>query len=98
MSESARDHLAESGRKSGLNQDMLRARGHRPSGQEQERARFNVKRRLGANPRTGFRQGIRRWYWIASDQKYDDAKQVSGQTRSDRDWYPSVGRDGALDR
>ena len=35
---------------------LAQAEGDRASGWEHERARFNVKRRLGANPRTGFRQ------------------------------------------
>ena len=31
---------------------------------------------------------IWRWYWVGSDWKYDEAKQVSGGTHSDPDWYP----------
>ena len=61
--------------------------GHRPYGQEHERARFNVKRRLGANPRTGFVKvsltqwldagtKLRRWYCVASGRKHVGAKQV----------------------
>ena len=42
--------------------ERSRPRGHRPSGQEHERARFFAKRRLGANLRTGFRQVPLRWY------------------------------------
>ena len=70
----------------------------RHHGQEHERARFKVKRRLGANPRTGFRQvlpgadavrRLERWYemccWYAAGTywKHDEEKQVSGETRSD---------------
>ena len=58
---------------------------------------------LGANPRTGFRQvspgayAIRsverwyekgRWYMGGTYRKYDEEKQVNGETRSDPDWYP----------
>ena len=64
-----------------------RPRGHRPSGQEHERARLNVKRRLGANPRTGFVKvsltqwldagtKLRRWYCVGSGRKYVGAKQL----------------------
>ena len=74
------------------------------SGREHETARFNVKKRdvWAVQPNNWLScrypsrscwtlvRGIRRWYWIASDQKYDDAKQVSGQTRSDPDWYTPV--------
>ena len=38
-----RDPLPQRGRQSSLTQDMVRSRGHRPSGREHERARFNVK-------------------------------------------------------
>ena len=77
---------------------MLRPSGHRPSGREHERARSNVKRRLGANPRTGFRHPLvlyavrsggtleRRTHCrckAGTDQKYDDEKQVQrGDTPS----------------
>ena len=91
------DPLAQRGRKSGLNQDTLS-----PSGREHQCARVNVKRRRGANPRTGFRQvpltpwwklvrEMRRWYWVG----YDEAKEA---TRSDPDWHPSDGRVGSLDK
>ena len=50
-------------------------------------ARFNVKRRLGTNPRTGFRQvplttwldagtKIRRGYYVEFERKWVGAKQV----------------------
>ena len=67
--------------------ERSRPRGQRPSGQEHECARFNVKRRLGANPRTGFVKvsltqwlnagtKLRRWYCVGSGRKYVGAKQV----------------------
>ena len=67
--------------------ERSRPRGQRPSGQEHECARFNVKRRLGANPRTGFAKvsltqwlnggtKLRRWYCVGSGRKYVGAKQV----------------------
>ena len=67
--------------------ERSRPRGHRPSGQEHERARFNVKRRLGANPRTGFVEvsltqwldagaKLRRWYCVGSGRRYVGAKHV----------------------
>ena len=31
---------------------------------------------------------VRRLYWVGSDRKYVEAKQVSGETRSDPDWHP----------
>ena len=40
---------------------------------------------------------IRRWYEVGSDRKYDEAKQVSSETRSDPDWYPQ-GRKGRITR
>ena len=67
--------------------ERSRPRGHRPSGQEHERARFNVKRRLGANPRTGFVKvslmqrldagtKLRRWYCVGSGRKFVGVKHV----------------------
>ena len=54
---------------------MLGPSGHRPSGREHERARFNVKRCMGANPRTGFWQVSPVAYgW--TNQKYEDEKLV----------------------
>ena len=81
-----------------LEQDMLRPRGHRPSGREHERAPFNLECPLGANQELVFgryplRRGwtlvreIRRWNGVGSDRKHDKAKQVSGETRSDPGWY-----------
>ena len=75
---------------------MLRPRGHGPSGREHERARFNLECPLGAkvfgryNSRRGWTlvREVRRWYWVGSDRKYFEAKQVSGETRSDPDWHP----------
>ena len=75
---------------------MLRPRGHRPSGREHERAHFSLECPLGAYPRTGFRQVP--LTPRLDDRKYDEAKQVSGETRSDRDWYPRVGRDGSPEK
>ena len=31
---------------------------------------------------------IHRWYWVGSDRKYNEAKQVTGETRPDLDWHP----------
>ena len=66
--------------------ERSRPRGQRPSGQEHERARFNVKRRLGANPRTGF---------VKVPLTHIGAKQV---VRGDplRPGPPRAGRDGSL--
>ena len=69
-------------------------RGHRPSGREHELARFNVKRRLGANWRTGFDAGARK----TSDRKYDEANQLNGETAQFRTGTPSVGRDRSLEK
>ena len=66
---------------------MLRPSGHRPSGREHERACANVKRRLGANPRTVFVKvsltqwldagtKLRRWYCVGSGRKYVEPSQV----------------------
>ena len=41
---------------------------------------------------------IRRWYGVGSDRKYDEARQVSGETHSDPDWYVRVGRDGSPEK
>ena len=76
-----RDPLAQRGRWRSLTQDILWPKGHRPSGREHERARFSLECPLGANPRTGFRQGtpyaaVGRWY-----EKYGAGT-------------PRVGRDG----
>ena len=67
--------------------ERSRPRGQRPSGQEHERALFNLKRRLGANPRTGFVRvsltqrldagtKLRRWCCVGSDRRYLGAKKV----------------------
>ena len=40
---------------------------------------------------------VQSWYGVGSDRKCDEAKQVSGETRSDPDWYPQ-GRKGRITR
>ena len=68
------------------------------SGRKHECARVNVKRVWAPTQELVFgryplRRGwtlvreVRRLYWVGSDWKYVEAKQVSGETRSDPDWH-----------
>ena len=76
--------------------ERSRPRGHRPSGQEHERAGLNVKRRLGANPRTGFvKVSLTQWLGAGNESyaagiAWGLAESTSWceETRSKPDWYP----------
>ena len=89
------DPLAKRGRWSGLTKDTV-------SATEWSGARVCSVLAL-AFGRYPLRRGwtlvreIRRWCWVGSDRKYDEAKQVSGETRSDLDWY-SQGRKRRITR